>query len=68
MTSNDFVTFDIETRAADEAVAEAIAAKKDELDAIAAPANWKDPAKIEKYVADKRAAIIESLRKVRLNP
>ncbi len=59
----DFLTFDIETRADEAAVEAAIAAKKDEFDAITAPSNYKDGAKIEKYIADKRQAAADAIRK-----
>ena len=58
-----FLTLDLESRADEAGIEAAVAAKQDELDAIAAPANYKDPEKIKRYVADKQAAVIETIRK-----
>jgi hypothetical protein len=53
--------FDIETRARPEAVAALVEAMQGELDAITAPANWKDETKIAAYVAEKRAAALAKM-------
>jgi hypothetical protein len=54
---------DIETRADKAAIEAASAAKHEELEAITAPANYRDSPKIAQYRQDKQAAIIARLRK-----
>jgi hypothetical protein len=58
-----FLFLDLESRADEPAVEAAIAAKHDELEAVTAPSNYRDPLKVQAYVSAKQAAIIADLRK-----
>ncbi len=58
-----FLFLDLESRADEPAVEVAIAAKHDELEAVTAPSNFKDPLKVQAYISTRQAAIIADLRK-----
>ena len=58
-----YLFLDLESRADEPAIEAAIAAKHDELEAVTAPANYRDSQKIAQYRQDKQVAIIADLRK-----
>ena len=58
-----YLFIDLESRADEPSVEAAIAAKHDELEAVTAPANYKDAEKIARFRSEKKSAIIADLRK-----
>ena len=58
-----YLFIDLESRADEPAVEAAIAARHDELEAVTAPANYKDPEKVARFRSEKKSAIIADLRK-----